>query len=80
MKKIKVTSEVLLDFRDIIQQYEQSDVVDIIQEISDYFEDFEADCNILNKIVTIILSCGPDESDLKTLDIDSLKALLKIVE
>lgn len=80
MKTVKITSEVLIDFRELIQQYKQSDVVDMIQETSDYFEDYETDCCILNKIVSILLSTDPDESDLKTLDIDSLKALLKIVE
>jgi len=80
MKTIKITNEVEIDFNDVIGQYEESDVVDMIQETSDYFEDYKIDCSILNKIVSSILSCGPDEGDLKTLDIDSLKELLKIVE
>ena len=79
MKTIKITSEVEIAFNKVLEQYEKSDVADIIGTISDYFEDYETDCAILNKIISLLLSFEPNKDDLKALDVDSLKAFLKII-
>jgi len=80
MNKIKISKEIEITFKEIIGQYNSEDVGSMVEEISDCFESYECDCNILNQIINIILSCDPVKEELKLLDVDKMKKLLKIIE
>jgi len=80
MEKVKIKNDVEISFDDIIRQYEVSDVDSMTQIISDTFESYACDCNILNTIIRIILNCSPVKDELKFLDVENVKNLLKIIE
>jgi len=79
MKKVKLTQEIDIEFKNIVVQYEISDVGSMIQEISGTFENYDCDCEILNKIISIILNCNPTKEDLFSIEINKLKELLNIL-
>ena len=80
MEKVKIKNDVEISFDDIIRQYEVSDVDSMTQIISDTFESYACDCNILNTIIRIILNCSPVKDELKFLEVENVKNLLKIIE
>jgi len=80
MEKIKIKNDIEIPFGYVISRYEESDVISMIREISDNFGSYDCDCNILNEIITILLSCSPGKEELKSLDVENIKNLLKIIE
>lgn len=66
---------------DIIQNDEvkRSEIPLVIQQLSDNFESYEVDSMILNKIIKIILDCGPNKKDLKDIDVEKVKELLNLL-
>ena len=59
---------------------DREDVSRLIQCISDICEEYYVDCNILNKIMEIILKFEPSKEDLCYLNIENLNKLLEIVK
>ena len=66
---------------DIIQNDEvkRSEIPLVIQQLSDNFESYEVDSIILNKIIKIIIDCGPNKEDLKDIDVEKVKELLNLL-
>jgi hypothetical protein len=79
---IEVTKqcEVTVNTDDLLEEVNESDIFELINSISDHFDNYRIDCAILNSITSIILNYNPDKSYLKTIDIKSLKSLLEIIK
>ena len=74
---ITVEQEVRLTFEEFIRESQTNDVGDYIQEICDYYETYQTDCRILNKILHILNTNGGTRFDLDLIDDINLKKLCK---
>lgn len=79
MLEIKKEATITIDFEDFLEEVSKDSVSDMIQKISDNYENYEVDALILNKIVKIILDCAQSKDDLQFIDINPLQDLMEVL-
>lgn len=80
---MKLIKNILVEttFEELLDNAEDSDIniQDIIKQLSDKFESYEFDIKILHSILDILNSCQPNKDDIKDLDVDKIRTLLKFI-